>query len=140
MSLHHVFISYNSQDAAAAVELALALKDRGLDPWFDQWHLQPGRPWLQVLETGLGASAAVAVLIGSHGLGPVQQEEMSIALHQARRQGKPVIPVLLAAATPLPSFLALYGHVDLSNGLDPDASRAWSGASPASVRCRLAHP
>jgi len=141
MSLHHVFISYNSQDAASALALAVALKDRGLDPWFDQWHLPPGRPWLRVLEAGLEASAAVAVLIGAHGLGPVQQEEMSIALHQARRQGKPVIPVLFAAATPLPSFLALYGHVDLSNGLDPEglARLVWgiTGERPVPIAAPL---
>jgi tetratricopeptide (TPR) repeat protein len=116
MAQHPVFISYNSLDAHLALPVAEALKARGINPWLDQWHLPPGRPWLKVVETGLTASDAVAVLIGPNGLGPVQEEEMAVALEQARRSGKPVIPVLLPGAAPLPLFLTQYGYVDLKDG------------------------
>ena len=93
-----------------------ALKTRDIEPWLDQEQLLPGRPWLPVLEAGLDACGAIAVLIGPNGLGPVQQTEMSAALDQARRNGKPVIPVLLRDAADLPPFLAQYGYVDLADG------------------------
>ncbi len=48
-------------------------------------------PWLKTLETGLTAAPAVAALVGPAGLGPVQEQEMAVALSQARGQGKRVI-------------------------------------------------
>ncbi len=116
MPEHQVFISYNSRDADLALPVVAVLKAQGISLWLDQEQLLPGRPWLPVLEAGLTACGAVAVLIGPNGLGPVQQTEMAAALDQARRDGKPVIPVLLKDAADMPPFLAQYGYVDLADG------------------------
>ena len=111
-----VFISYNSKDRALALPLVEALKARGIEPWIDQEQLPPGKTWLPLLEQGLTDCTAVVVLLGPNGIGPVQQEEVSAALGQARREGKPVIPVLLTDAAPTPPLLGQYGHADLADG------------------------
>lgn len=115
---HAVFISYHSQDRHLALPLAETLRAQDLDPWFDLWHLPPGQNWLKALEAGIDACGAVAVLVGPNGLGPVQYEEMAVALDQARRAGKPVIPVLVGGVddTHLPLFLKIYAYVDLNAG------------------------
>ena len=141
MTQHQVFISYNSRDADQALPVAEALKARGLDPWLDRWHLPPGQPWLRVLETGLSESASVAVLIGPNGLGPVQEGEMAVALDQARRAGKPVIPVLLRDAAPLPPFLSRYGYVDLAAGpFGPELDRLIWGIGAQHTQPAQARP
>lgn len=141
LAKYRVFVSYDTEDAALALDLAQALQARGLDPWLDQWHLPPGEPWLKVLETAFKDFNAVAVLIGPNGSGPFQEQEMAAALQQTRAQGKPVIPVLLKDAAPLPSFLAQYGYVDLRRGLDATAiDRLIWGIGAARRVARYARP
>jgi tetratricopeptide (TPR) repeat protein len=57
------------------------------------------------------------VLVGPNAIGPVQQQELGVALSQARNAGKPVIPVLLPGAGALPLFLGQYSAVYLPDDL-----------------------
>ena len=38
-----VFLSHNSRDKPAVIQLAEQLRDAGLNPWLDAWCLTPGR-------------------------------------------------------------------------------------------------
>jgi tetratricopeptide (TPR) repeat protein len=117
-----VFLSYNRQDQAWAIELADALRARGLRPWIDVAELIPGRRWQDALEQALGQVRTTAVLIGGDGLGPWQAPEMRVAIDESVDRGLPVIPVLLpgAPARPeLPRFLRAFTWVDLRRGLSP---------------------
>ncbi len=118
-----VLLSYNRQDQALAMELANALRARGLRPWIDEAELIPGRRWQEALERALGQVCTTAVLFGSDGLGPWQTPEMRAAIDESVRRGLPVIPVLLpgAPARPeLPLFLRDFTWVDLRRGFTPD--------------------
>ncbi|AUB83479.1 toll/interleukin-1 receptor domain-containing protein [Candidatus Thiodictyon syntrophicum] len=103
------FLSHNSRAQPAVRALAAQLRDRGLTVWLDEEQLRPGLPWQPLLESGIRAARSVAVLVGADGLGPWEQKEMRAALSLAVKDGRPVIPVLLAdapAAPELPLFLA----------------------------------
>ena len=101
--------------------LACRLVDEAaLKPWFDKWHLVPGKPWQEALEAGLDASQTCAVFIGPRDLGPWENEELRSALDLRVNQPEfRVVPVLLpGAAKPgrdrVPRFLSRLTWVDFS--------------------------
>lgn len=110
-----VFLCHNSEDKASVRELYEGLRARGLSPWFDEEHLQPGRPWQRELEAAIPRIKTAAVVVGPHGQGPWQEVELDAFLREFVKRGCPVIPVLLkdAGATPtLPLFLRAFTWVD----------------------------
>lgn len=114
-----VFLTHNSKDKPAVRKIAVALRERGLKVWLDEWELVPGRPWLEATEKAIESSRCAAVLVGRDGLGPWEAPEMRACLSEFISRGLPVIPVLLPGApdTPLPLFLRQFTWVDLRNGL-----------------------
>lgn len=110
------FLSHNSKDKPAVRALAKRLADAGISVWLDEEQIRPGVPWQPQLEAGIRASRSVAVLVGSDGMGPWQDEEQQAVLVLAVRDRRPVIPVLLADAPSspdLPLFLQNRTWVDL---------------------------
>ena len=124
MATYDVFLAHNSSDKPAVERLATKLRDeRGLKVWFDKWCLRPGLSWQKGMEEGIRGSKAGAVLIGTDGIGPWENEEMEALLQLAVRQQLPVMPVLLPGAPvkpDLPVFLANRHYVDLRQGLKKD--------------------
>lgn len=114
-----VFLSHNSKDKPAVRELRDQLALRGLSVWYDEDELRPGIPWQQLLEEGIHASRSVAVVVGSDGVGPWEDEEMRAALTLAVKDKRAVIPVLLPSAQrpALPMFLQNRTWVDLAAGV-----------------------
>jgi hypothetical protein len=115
----HVFLSHSSRDKPAVRDLKQRLVGESLMVWFDEDELRPGIPWQKLLEEAIRSSGSVAVLVGSDGVAPWENEEMEGALQLAVRDKRPVIPVLLpgAAAQPaLPMFLSNRTWVDLRAG------------------------
>lgn len=106
---YEVFLCHNSQDKAAVKLIAHALQDAGLSVFFDEWELRPGFLWQPLVEKAISASRAIAVFVGPSGFGPVQHEEMQVALTKQRVDGAPVIPISLPGASvealPVTSFL-----------------------------------
>ena len=106
-----VFLSHNSLDKPLVESLARKLQESGLRPWLDNWNLIPGIPWQPEIEKALQECLSCAVLLGKHGSGPWQLEEMRTAINRRVQQSKgvfPVIPVLLPGARKnkgLPPFL-----------------------------------
>ena len=99
------FLSHNSADKPAVEELARLLKLEGIECWLDKWHLIPGEPWQQEIETALNECKTCVVFIGPSGIGPWQNEEMRASID--RRVGKGdfrVVPVA-AGRRWLPTFL-----------------------------------
>jgi len=115
-----VFLSHNSKDKPTVIELGLALRDRGLEPWLDIWELTPGHDWQMRLEETLSTVRSSAVMVGADGLGPWEIPEMRASLSESVRRGIPVIPVLLPGAPKqpvLPLFLTQFTWVDLRGGI-----------------------
>lgn len=119
---YDLFLSYDSRDFAIVESFAGELRERGLSVFLDRWYIPLGTPWPQVLESTLQSCRAVAVVLGTHGMGTWQMREVNLALvRQSREPGFPVIPLRLpGAADPPLSFLSLNHWVDLNdNPVDP---------------------
>ena len=120
---YHVFLSHSSADKPQVEEIARQLKQKGITPFLDKWHLIPGQPWQEALEQALNGSQTCAVFLGARGLGPWENEEMRSALEdRVERKEFRVIPVLLPGAdvtdrSLLPRFLRRLTWVDFRNGL-----------------------
>jgi hypothetical protein len=124
VSAFDVFLSHNSKDKPAVIELASALRDRQLRVWLDVWELVPGRPWQEAIEQVITTVRSGAVLVGKDGLGPWEEPEMRACLDECVRRRMPVIPVLLPgvpAQPKLPLFLRGLTWVDLRGGFDAGA-------------------
>jgi len=118
---YDVFLSYNSADRAAVLDVARSLKGVGLRPWVDVWDLIPGRPWQKELEEQIGRVKSAAVFVGPKGIGPWEEVEMKAVIRQFVKREASVIPVLLPGAPEkvgLPVFLEGFTWVDL-RGLTP---------------------
>ncbi len=115
MSEFDVFLCHNSQDKPEVRNIAQQLQQLGLNPWLDEWHLQPGLPWQRELERQIRNIKSAAVFVGKSGLGPWQEMEIEAYLRRFVKQGSPVIPVLLPNAPEqpeLPIFLEGMTWVD----------------------------
>jgi hypothetical protein len=77
---YDVFLSHNSADYFAVVELERRLASAGVRPWYAASQLIPGKPWQEAIETALAQSETVAVFIGPQGMGPWYNEEMRVAI------------------------------------------------------------
>jgi WD40 repeat protein/energy-coupling factor transporter ATP-binding protein EcfA2 len=123
---YDVFLSHTSSDKPVVEELARILRERGIEPWLDVWHLIPGAPWQEAIEKALQSCATVAVCLGPSGTGPWQNEEMRAAINRrvTDREGTfRVIPVLLPGAergerSRLPAFLTATTWVEFRDTLD----------------------
>ncbi len=125
MPRYDVFLSHASADKPAVEHLAHKLREEGLEPCLDKWHLIPGEPWQEALEEALDQSRTCAVFLGK-AFGPWQNEEMQSALEtRVRDAGFRVIPVLLPGGRELgkeelPRFLRRLTWVDFRAGLDDE--------------------
>lgn len=61
-----VFISYASQDAAAAARICSALRRAGVEVWFDQSELRGGDVWDQMIRKQIKACALFIPVISNH--------------------------------------------------------------------------
>jgi TIR domain len=120
MPAFDVFLSYSRADQDAVERLGRALRARELTVFVDRWYLVAGQSWPEALEKHLRDCRAVAVCIGTGGMGAWQQREHYKALdRQAHEPGFPVIPVLLPGADdPALGFLGLNTWIDLRRGVD----------------------
>ncbi|MFY9825141.1 MAG: tetratricopeptide repeat protein [Thermoanaerobaculia bacterium] len=118
-----VFLSHNSKDKPIVRQIGEALRARGLEVWFDEWSLIPGRRWIPELEKAIQTTKSAAVLVGGDGFGRWEQPEYEGALSEFVERGLPVIPVLLPGAPAgikLPLFLKGFTWVDLRSGITED--------------------
>lgn len=123
-----VFLSYNPADTPVVEELAVRMRDAGVQPWFDKWNMAPGTPWPQALDEALNQSSACAVFMGPGGQAPWQNEQVRTAIDQRIRSSRGefrAIPVLLPGArrerrSKLPTFLVSTTWVEFGDSLDND--------------------
>jgi len=108
MEKFDVFLCHNSKDKPAVIQVAEQLKQRGISPWLDIWHLRPGFSWQDSLDEQINQIQAAAVFVGNSGFGPWQDKEIKAFIRAFVQRKCPVIPVLLADAPQepvLPVFL-----------------------------------
>ncbi len=124
---YDVFLSHNPLDKPAVEHIARALEKVGIKPFLDIWHLVPGEPWQQAIETTLSNSSTVAIFFGPKGLSPLQNQEMLAGFQEEVRSRRNfrVIPVLLPGRVrgkldELPSWLTNVKWIEFQGGLDDE--------------------
>jgi hypothetical protein len=60
-----LFLSYASQDAAAARRIGDALREAGLDVWFDQSELRGGDAWDEMIRRQIAECALFVPIISA---------------------------------------------------------------------------
>ena len=118
------FLSYNSSDRKAVLDIQAALRVKEITTFLDRDSLRPGTQWFDALEKAIDSARAVVVFVGPSGLGVWQKREMVLALDKQARMEKSqidffVIPVLLPGSdlSQAPGFLMLNSWIDFRNGL-----------------------
>lgn len=71
-----VFLCHNSKEKAEVEKIREQLKKRGIYAWLDKYDFEPFRRWQDQLEEIIPQIKAVAVFIGSSGVGPWADLEM----------------------------------------------------------------
>jgi hypothetical protein len=101
-SLRRVFVSYSRSDFYFAEQLAVALRRRGLDVWFDVHELAPGTDWSEAIDGAIEACDVVVLVASRSSLAsPYVQRELDLA----DRLGRPQVAVLAGRAAPgLPTY------------------------------------
>ena len=122
-----VFLSHNSADKPAVEALAHKLREAGLNPWLDKWHLIPGTAFQYGLADAIRACPTCALFIGPAGLGNWAREELLVAQDRAAKEATfRLIPILLPGVpdpfdySKLPPFLTQRTWVDFRQGLDEE--------------------
>jgi TIR domain len=121
-----VFLCHNSEDKPIIRRVNTALRNAGINTWFDEEQLEPGLPWQAELERQIGNVRKAAVFVGENGFGPWQNMEVRSFLSEFVSRGVPVIPIILpnAQATPeLPIFLRQMMWLDLRDDYDSNILR-----------------
>lgn len=113
-----VFISHSHKDKEAAKQLAEKLKEKGVQPWFDEDNLKPGEAWEEQIKAAVVDSGTVVVFLGEGAPSPNVLVEAGMAMGK----GKRVLPVVVGENPDIGVFANLqrvnaYGE----NGIDAAA-------------------
>jgi len=91
-----VFLSYSSKDKSIARDLHHLLSDAGIDVWFDEVVMVPGKRWDSELRNAIAKAKVVLMLVGKSSFEEWQTLELQSALDRALFDDQfRIIPVLL---------------------------------------------
>jgi TIR domain len=115
-ALRKVFLSYSRSDFYFAEQLAVALRRRGLDVWFDVHELAPGTDWSGAIDRAIETSDVLVLVASRRALeSPHVQHERDCA----SRVGRPQVAVRAGRVRglgPVPTY-------DLRRSFTPGVSR-----------------
>ena len=61
-----VFISHSSKDKPQVEALAIGLRERGIDPWFDKWEILAGDDIVAKINARLDEADAGIIVFSKH--------------------------------------------------------------------------
>ncbi len=95
-----VFLSHAAADKPEAMRLAVALKARGVEVWFDEWELIPGQSFVHEIARALEHASAMVVLLTPASIdSEFVRSEINFALTHESFQGR-VFPVVVGEEIP----------------------------------------
>ncbi len=101
MSYYDVFFCYSPDDRPAVKQIGDQLLALDMLPWLDEWEVQPGQKWDEVLRAQISSIGAVAVFVGKDGPAPWQDPKTDELLHILAEEHT-IIPVLLPGVEQIP--------------------------------------
>lgn len=110
---YDVFLSYSSKDKPCVLRLAERLRDAGLQVWFDDWVIKPGKNIYLAIERGLEVSRTLVLCMSPAAFGAdwVSLERSTILARDPSNAGRRFIPLLLADCA-IPDNLRIYKYID----------------------------
>jgi Hsp70 protein/TIR domain len=125
-----IFSCYSRSDRAAVARIHRALVDAGHQGWFDAF-IMPGDDWQRRLRAEI---VACDVFLYTVSPASVVSDWCTWELSVAVEEGKPIVPAILEADTPLPAAVAHLQFADLtSEDAEDSIQRLLGGISAISV-------
>jgi uridine kinase len=129
MPIRKVFLSYNRQDQAAAHRLYEQLAKHDIEAWIDVEHPDPRKRWPESVASAIRESDSFIALLGPHGVGEEQKEEINYARQRRKRSNIGLIfvriPGYKETEDPFLEFLdSNFTYQDFSRGLGSKAVHA----------------
>lgn len=115
-----VFICYARLDQDFVIQLAQALKERGISVWIDQWNIPPGADWDRTIDEAIRDSARFLIVLSPAATVSEHAGEIRGELRRALDPRKDIIPVLYQPCE-IPRQLLNVQSFDLSSGLNEAA-------------------
>ena len=101
-----VFISHSSNDKPAVEALAVALRERGIDPWLDKWEIGPGDDIVAGINAGLEEADCGIIVFSRHTRESRWVEaEVSYLSYARIQESKVLIPVMVGDDAWVPPLL-----------------------------------
>ncbi|MGI2904704.1 GUN4 domain-containing protein [Tolypothrix sp. VBCCA 56010] len=144
-----VFLCHNSKEKAEVEKIRAQLLQKGIDAWLDKYDFEPFRRWQDQLEEIIPQVKAVAVFIGSSGVGPWADIEMREFLVEFAKNHKLRIGLVILPGCPdkliniVPRFLKGFHWVDFRlQNPDPMEQLIWgiTGQKPKTQPITLSQP
>jgi hypothetical protein len=104
-----VFVSYSSEDASKAKEIASLLRNAGAKVWIASEQIKPGQEWFRAVESAIRDANSLVVLLSRHTSQLIDREVQAAAEYKV-----PIIPVLLEPAR-VPRSLLDKAYIDLTS-------------------------
>ncbi|WGV24470.1 GUN4 domain-containing protein [Halotia branconii] len=127
-----VFLCHNSKEKAEVEKIREHLLKEGIDAWLDKYDFEPFRRWQDQLEEIIPQVKAVAVFIGSSGVGPWADIEMKEFLVEFAKNHQLRIGLVILPGCPdklintVPRFLKGFHWVDFRlQNPDPMEQLIW---------------
>ncbi|MCC5623238.1 GUN4 domain-containing protein [Nostoc sp. CHAB 5715] len=127
-----VFLCHNSKEKVEVEKIRAQLLQEGIDAWLDKYDFEPFRRWQDQLEEIIPQVKAVAVFIGSSGVGPWADIEMKEFLVEFAKNHKLRIGLVILPGCPdklintVPRFLKGFHWVDFRlQNPDPMEQLIW---------------
>lgn len=134
---HNVFISYARLDQDYVLQLAQALKERGIPVWIDSWNIPVGADWSQAIDDAIRDCNRFLIVLSPAATVSEYAGEVGGELQFALNLQKEIASVLYQPCE-IPRQLLRRQHIDLSSGLNEtsvDMLARWCrGETPPEVR------
>jgi hypothetical protein len=113
-----VFVSYARLDQDFVLQLAQALKERGVSIWIDQWEIPVGANWDRSIDDAIRNSKKFLIVL-SPAATASENTGVRGELQRALEQHKEIVPVLYQPCE-IPRQLLEIEFVDFSRGLNEE--------------------
>ena len=114
-----VFVSYARLDQDFVLQLAQALKERGVSIWIDQWDIPAGANWDRSIDDAIRNSNKFLIVLSPAATASENAGEVGGELRRALEQHKEIVPVLYRPCE-IPRQLLEIESADFSGGLNKE--------------------
>jgi len=103
MGDYDLFLCCSSADRPTIKEIGDQLLEMNILPWLDEWEVQPGQNWQQVLSAQIASINAATVFVGKDSPAPWHDPQIDHLLRTFAKKHR-IVPVILPECEQLPQL------------------------------------